>query len=482
MKTPLLRLDQIQPPVMPATRVRLQALLDQATTRTPHLQDVLLGDPGAVLAVFRELERVRPGAGEQATDVAHAVSLIGMDRFRRLLGSLSDLGAAQPAPAAGTGLTAAYGQAAHAACYAAALAGRQGATRPTELVTAAVLHQPAVLALWLLDPDAAQRASYATHDGVALETAFSAELGEPLAKANRRLAERWALPSLARQAMDGHGDHDPRRQAVRLAERIAAATAVGWYGEQTLQVNAQLADFLGIDDDRACSWMHCAAVDAARELAGIGYPLTGFTLLQPPGDVEEEDDEDIPLMGQVRRRPPAGPATGAPEAPTPPASSAAADLNGRMAGLMRRIRHEAGAARVVFAMLNRERSRLRTRLALGGAADDRLRHLDLDLAQQNLFSLLMQKPQSVWLNADNAARYQRYLPGGLRNAVAPGGAFLMSLFVGDRPLGLIYGDGGHLDDQGYRQFRTLCKEAVDALTAGSASAPKAAPIPQTLPS
>ena len=50
--------------------------------------------------------------------------------------------------------------------------------------------------------------------------------------------------------------------------------------------------------------------------------------------------------------------------------------------VMRRIRKQTGSARVVFAMLNQDRSRLRTRLALGGQTDDGLRRLDLDLGSE----------------------------------------------------------------------------------------------------
>ena len=50
---------------------------------------------------------------------------------------------------------------------------------------------------------------------------------------------------------------------------------------------------------------------------------------------------------------------------------------------------------------------------IGGAADDGLRRLDLDLRERHLFSALMGRPQSVWLNAENAARYRAHLPAAL---------------------------------------------------------------------
>ena len=79
-----------------------------------------------------------------------------------------------------------------------------------EIRTAALLQNPAVLALWEAEPKSALRASRAVRDGVAVDAAFGAELGEPREDANRRLAGAWALPGLARPAMGDWDDFNPR--------------------------------------------------------------------------------------------------------------------------------------------------------------------------------------------------------------------------------------------------------------------------------
>lgn len=458
MKGPDPRLAKTTLPIMPETGRELRRLLDLATTRNPQLQQVLLTDPGAAVAVFRQLEQTRPGASEQVGDAAHAVSLIGMQAFRGLIESLPEVDLSD----AGNGVApaGAYSEAAHAAHYAGEISAHKGLSRLSELSTAALLQNPAILALAALDPESAQRAAYAVNHGVPLDLAFGAELGEPLLEANRRLAEAWALPVLARQAMGSWDDFNPRPQVVKLSDQIAQATAVSWNDVQTETLTSMLGDHLGLDKDRARSWLHQQSVDAARKLRRFDYPLPGFQLLLMPGEIDEDDD-DIPLMGGKRPH----------KAEQKPA--AAPDLHATMGEVMKQIRQQAGTARVVFAMLNKDRSRLRTRLALGGNADDGIRRLDLDLSQKTLFAALMGKPQSLWLHGGNIGKYQAYLPPALRDLIDMRGAFLMSLFVGNRPLGLMYGDGADLDETGYRQFRTLCKEATSALTAGSRVAPPA---------
>ena len=453
------QLSQAELPIRPQTAQQLRRLLKLASTRNHHLQDVVLNDPAAAIALFRELGRARPGAHERVTDVVHALSMIGLDTFRRLLCQLPEARAADKSAKPSNDAASAYSQAAHAAYYAGMLAEHRGLKSSQEIPTAALVQNPAVLALWALDPEAAQRATYAMRDGVGAELAFGAELGEPLAAANQRLASAWTLPQLAQQSLSGQPGANPRPAVVQLADGLARSTAAGWQYLDEYDFVDGLAEFLDVGRDEAASRLHQWASGAARHLSALDYPLPGFELMFMPGELEEDDDEDIPLMGSWRAEK---------SPPTKAAPKPASDLHATMAKVMRRIRQDAGAKRVMFAMLNKDRSRLRTRLALGGDKSDPLRKLDLALNQKNLFTALMGKSQSVWLNPQNAAKYRPYLPDSLRRMLSPDGAFTMSLFVRGRPLGLMYGDGDTLDEQGYRKFRALCQEAVNALGGGTA--------------
>ena len=453
MKGPNHRLATATLPVMQVTARELRRLMGQRWTRNQQLQGALLNDPGAAIAVFRELERARPGASEQVTDAAHAVSLIGLESFRRLLDGLPEIRPSEETRRRGTrGCETAYSQAAHAALYAGALSERRGTGQNQEVPTAALLQNPAILALWDIEPESALRAANAVRDGVPTNVAFGAELGEPLEDANRRLAAAWAFPRLARQAMGDWDDFNPRPQIVRLADGLAQTTAASWQNEDTETFTALLSEFLHLSQGEATAWLHRQATDAARSLSRFGYPVPGFELLFIPGEDEEWDtgnDHKIPVFGASRSVPPE----------PPPAT----DLHSTMVDVMRRIRDHTGSDRVIFAVLNQDRSRLRTRLALGGNPQDELRKLNLAVAQKNLFTLLMGKPQSLWLNPGNAKNYQGYLPDPLRQMLGSQGAYMMSLFVRDKPLGLLYGDGASLSEKGYHRFRDLCLEASAVL-------------------
>ncbi|MCB1775580.1 MAG: HDOD domain-containing protein [Gammaproteobacteria bacterium] len=435
-------------PVMPETAAELRRLLELEVTRNPNLQDVLIHDPAATIALFKRLQVARPGAFEQVSEIAHAVSMIGMDSVRELLGALPELPAYEHAPRKPATPALAYSQAAHAAVYADALAGHARLNGGQALPTAALLQNPAMLALWAIEPESAQRASYALRDGVPAELAFGAELGVPLSLANRGLAEAWAFPRLARQAMSADESTGRQLQVVRLAGALAECTAAGWGNRNEHPVTAQLGDFLRMEPDRATQWMHRLSTDAARTLKRFDYPLPGFELMWLPD--EDDSEEDMAEMRFFREKQVEQPA-GKP------------DLNGMMAALMRQIRQDTGARRVVFAMLNAEKSHLRTRLALGGNAKDGLRGLNLPMARSNLFIALMAKSQSVWINPTNRAKYGNYLPADLARLLDESGGYVMSIFIRDKPLGLVYADQGDLSDDGYRRFRALCTEVARTL-------------------
>jgi HD-like signal output (HDOD) protein len=456
MKSTKHRLVDVIPPIMQATAVQLRRLLDRSTTRNPLLQHVLLNDPAAAVAVYRVLGRLRPQACDTVSDAAHAISLIGMLPLQEMIDSLPSLDFDPTQRPLRETAASAYSQAAHAAHYAKALAEHRGLGANHEIPTAALVQNPAVLALWTLDPESAQRATFTTRDGVDFETAFSAELGEPLEDANRRLAEAWSLPALARQAMGDWDDFSSRAQLVELAGALAQTAACGWRNENLQTINVILAEFLDCSEDAAVTWLHRETVAAAAHMTGFCYPLPAFDLpLTDNEDPDQEDDHPLPVFGAWRDK------AKEPVAVPQPHER----IHETIVDVMRRIRRDADTERVMFAMLNPERSRLRARIALGGSPDDALRRLDLDTSEKNLLSMLLSRQQSVWLHRGNAAKFKPFLRPSLSPLFTAGDAYLMSLFVADRPLGLLFADGRRLSDDGYRRFRALCHEAMQGLAA-----------------
>lgn len=461
------RLAPLRLPMMAATHRDLSELLKKVSARNPDLQPLMLKDPGAAIGIFRLLAELKPGAANQITDIAHAISLMGFGAVERLL---DETPVAEPGrDHASQAIALAYSQAAHAAHFAQVLAEGKNLPRPTELATSALVQQPAVLALAVHDPEALLRASYAVQEGVPTDAAFQAELGESINHANRTLAEHWGLPHLAQEAMDNRDMQATRSIPVRLAGDLALAMTFGRCSEETGALVALFSNFLHRPVDQVSGLLHAQAAQAARDLYSLGYPTAAFECLFLPLPQEAEDDipEELQrLWAKKAKRPTADTATQA-AASTPkrsaPAQPARPDLQQTLTQIMQRMREDAGLERVMFSLLGKDRRQLQARLFLGSAKDDVLRRFASPVGGKDLFSLLLKKPQSIWVNAANLDRYQAHLLPPLDQLPSKQGWFAMSLFVRNKPMGLFYADGGTLDDQAYQRFRQLVQRASNAL-------------------
>ena len=152
-----------------------------------------------------------------------------------------------------------------------------------------------------------------------------------------------------------------------------------------------------------------------------------------------------------------------------------------MAGIMRQIRDECGAARRVRNAEPGPQPPAHPPGTHGGDADDGLRSLDLDLSQKNLCHIVADK------DAERVAAPTT--PQSIRVICPPrcGRCWLPRVAAHDvavrprKPLGLLYGDGGQLGEAGYHRFRALCREACEGPGGGAGNA-AAAGKPLTAPS
>lgn len=432
-------------PLLPQTQHALLNLLGKRNARNSDLQRVILQDPGAAVAVFRHLHRLRPDAAAEITDIAHALSLIGFSGLQHLLVELPTLTPSRELQDDAVHVV--YSHACHAAAYARTLGQQRGLPNPAGLATAALLQHPAALALCSLDPEAALRAAAAVQDGVDPAVAYGAELRADLDATDRQLAERWGLPGLAVQVL-----HAAASDAARL---VALSTQYAWLAGHEPSPVGELAGLLQLGADRTRALLHQLGVTAARELHPLGYPVAAYRFVQIPAEPALDAEEQARLDAVLTRRERRAPAAAAAAPPTP--------LHQALTDTMHRLQTEVGLELVVFAMLSRDRRRIQSRLAVGGTADDPLRQLHLGVTEAPLFHKLLAKPQSVWIHPANAPRYTPHLPTGWAPALQGSQLFAMSLIVGARPVGVMYGIGAGLTESAYQQFRNHCQEAMRLL-------------------
>ena len=114
--------------------------------------------------------------------------------------------------------------------------------------------------------------------------------------------------------------------------------------------------------------------------------------------------------------------------------------------------------RLMFAALTPDRQGLKCGLAVDVPARPSLKGFFLGFERPSLFSALLKKPQILWINHDNKTKYLPAVPSQTRDVLCEDGFLLMSVFVKNRPIGVLYADSGDSDTpltaESYAVFKT----------------------------
>ena len=249
--------------IMRETAQELRRLLGLHSTRNQELQRIALSDPAAAIAVFRRLEQARPGACQQVTDAAHAVSLIGMDPFRRLLDALPEIRPGRHERAGGNPARA-YSEGRSCGLLRRRtvrpqgpwhqpgdpdrrIAAEPGGVGPSGLSTRRPLRAHNAGARWRVDGDRVCR-----------RTGRAA--GGRQSPARHRVAfHNWRSRRCATIRLA-----NTRPQTVKIADSLARTTRPAGSARKPMQRPSSCRSFSTSARDRACAWLHQQATEAAR--------------------------------------------------------------------------------------------------------------------------------------------------------------------------------------------------------------------------
>ena len=387
------------------------------------IADVVLHDPLLSLRVLAAVNNRKSRLGGELTTIEHAIMMMGVQPFFTRFSNLTSIEERlQSNPQVLTVLRRAASRSHHAAYQARDWAIYRSDIESEEVFVATMLAEVAELVLLCLAPDKAEKLGRA-------DAEFSlVELRDALLSAQK-------IPDLLLGMMDAGKHHHPRALNVALARAIARHAEQGWYGEAAMHDMEAAAAFLHLPLDDMIGRIHRTAALAARAWHWYGVvPAVASLLLLPPPSLPAEENAE-----------PSG------SQPTPRNSQEW--IAWALATLCQH-----GAGRALFALASPDRQWLKTRWVEGLEADSPLAGMTLSLARQNLFAQLLGKPQSVWLHDANRANLKPFLTGDLTRVIGHGDFFAMSIFLKDRPLGLLYADGRNgspLDEHAYHVFKQV---------------------------
>ncbi|BCL75193.1 hypothetical protein JHS3_09290 [Jeongeupia sp. HS-3] len=421
-------------PALRMTRDRLAGLLRRAERLKPaEVAEIVLTDPLLTAAVMREASRrARTSMSVDIVSVEAAVMLFGVLPFleRHARGVALEVALAGDDQRLASCL-ALISRAQLSARIARKLGSERMDARPDELQVAALLSPLAEL-MSLLDGTNAIAVP-------ALETVL----------------RHWRFPeTLCQLCADG----EPASQRQRLQQSalaLALALESGWWGDGVSAALQDVAEVLDVAEEAAWRMVHEPLLAHARSALGSGVIPAATWLPMQPGEWPRVAPGRDVLAVRMQALHLGG-------------------LQGLPANQVMRLAVKAlldglQMRRVLFAMP--QNGLLTARFCVGAAENDPLRNLSLPLTESHLFSQLLQKPQAVWLSGESRAKLTPQLPASVLAQVGDEDFCAMSLFVGDKAVGMLFADrapASPIDAQTYQYFKQICQLTSRALASRTA--------------
>ena len=107
-------------------------------------------------------------------------------------------------------------------------------------------------------------------------------------------------------------------------------------------------------------------------------------------------------------------------------------------------------------------------MSRGIQKDAAFKQYQIETSKAGLLKILLNKPQAIWINGISFKKYQKIIPPSLLASIMTTDFLAMSLFIGEKPVGIIYADRtdtiDKLDEKAFTEFKQLITLTSKALT------------------
>jgi hypothetical protein len=297
---------------------------------------------------------------------------------------------------------------------------------------------------------------------IATEEAEYIVLGFTLDELTLLLAKKWQLPTLVQDALISENTSQPRSYGIMLAVQLIRHAEFNWYNEKTRQLEEDAAEWLNIKPAKLISDVHQLAAKVARHSSQyntrpLAFHLPSTVILDEKTKVKQDVQATVcllPLVDVLKEV----------IHKLKVDNKTLLNINDVMTVVLKGMHDGIGLNRVVFLMLNSEKDKLKINAAAGTDNDLEFNSLAINLTKRNLFGVLLEKQQAVWLNNSNLKKIWPLVPPEIKKIAKTKSFFAMSVHIGDKPIGIFYADRHdevcELDIKSYNHFKTLCTETA----------------------
>ena len=457
-------------PVLKYTIKELRYLCSKAEVPLKEITHLVERDPGLVVHILRSSnKRPKSRLSSEITHVNQAFKLMGTDQLTHLPDTLPAVGDVLDDKAKKR-LLATFNRAYHAARFATDWAALRRDMTPDEVFAAAQLHFLGEMIIAMHEPELLEKITQLRcKDHLASEEAQYMVLGFTFNELTQKLAELLQFPKLVIEALSSENAKFPRAYGIMLAVQLSRTiTHEGWYSKETLALQKEIAEWLGISSNEVIARSHTIAAEIAREIPQYDTEPAAYSLpliIQAPVITnEEKQSEDssaaiclIPQLSILRS---------AIKTLThlSPKEITSEQLIQQIVSVM----HDGiGLNRVVFCSYNEAEKVLENEVLKGAENDPVFNRFMIKTQQTNLFSHLISKPQAVLMNESTRAKFWPLVPEEIQKLIKTNSFVAMSIFIKNKPYGLFYADRHsatcQIEERSYNYFKTLCTHTTKIL-------------------
>lgn len=452
---------------MPAVKAQMAnpqlALVDYARP--------VLDDPALTVQLLKKANQSRQSSlREPLTTLSNALSHLGRGQLEQQMVQAQTLEELGLSDRNHEGYRTTVAAACHSSSLALDWAQQRNIHEPEEMQLAALLQFIAEMSLWCYGGRVMGEIESRCY-GRRLDYNQAGEqvLGCSIRALAAALAKAWVLPELVIQGLEVKTPDFTLASGVMLASRLARLVQHSWYDQSARQCLDDIARYKGRSLSEVVPQIHQNAVTLSNHFIALGLSPPARLL---PMLVDENYVDPEYLEGEVLSQ-------------TPGAEQKKSDINPELASKLVSIKtmveqhvsagvliqavveaiELSGFERVVFAVKVPQKKLLYGRFFAQGNTDRPFKGFNISIAQPNLFSLLMNKSQCLWVNNENRGKFWSRVPDEVKLMLHNESFMAMSIFTQKHSVGLMYADRikGELTQNEYRRFQGLCKILMDGM-------------------
>ena len=448
-------------PVLPNTLQVLKAALEKPSFNYRHLDNILQYDPACMINLLAYAnQEINKDFDKEISQVDHAAMFLGMDRLEKFIDNITSLYSVSNKKVADK-LARLQHRGVHAAFQAQNFAQLINDSSVSEIYTSALVTPISELVCWHLEPVKAQKVELLIYqENVNYEQAQQKIFGFSYHELAEALTHHWHIPSLFLQRQEMHELDEASRsvKCLYLAEKCSIIAEHGWYYDSMYEQIKLCAETFRFSEERIAWELHSTAVNMAHN-ANEYYPvqttishlalLAGKVPYTQIINVEEKKKPELnknkpqPIIKKTVKKPAAKPEQR--KVASINLIHSANDFPTLIRLTMDALFETKAFNRVAFMMLSKDRKQLQVR-SLRGYNNKQFTDTSLSLQPANLFSKLLVKPQSIFINQLNYQKFSPLINQTMQEMLGVEEFIAKSIHVKGKPIGLFYMDKHPLED------------------------------------